>query len=352
MSSGRDTRGDPLKKMSARMHLRGHPPLLPLARRASPEPHRHAGRGSLRHRESHQRLRRIRRRLLRQDRARLRGRGQGPPSAGVLRRKAINDFVGEARKALQLEGCPNTVGVLVCGVKPFPFIVMTFVSGGALSERVRQLREEIQSGDGNAVRQRARKIPIDFAYRVLVDIASALKVAHEKGIVHRDLKPGNALIRRDSEGRETVLVSDWGIAIARREGRKVGALRGGRDPRPHAHPAPTRPALAGHAPSRHDQPGAARVLQGQHRRALQAHGGHLPVRDPRVRGRHRGVPLLLAGRHPHPGGELGVLAPAALPGGRRRAGPPEAVPDRPRDALEPRLHPAKTAGEGGHALPR
>ena len=137
--------------------------------------------------------------------------------------KAINDFVGEARKALQLEGCPNTVGVLVCGVKPFPFIVMTFVSGGALSERVRQLREEIQSGDGNAVRQRARKIPIDFAYRVLVDIASALKVAHEKGIVHRDLKPGNALIRRDSEGRETVLVSDWGIAIARREGRKTGA---------------------------------------------------------------------------------------------------------------------------------
>ena len=137
--------------------------------------------------------------------------------------KAINDFVGEARKALQLEGCPNTVGVLVCGVKPFPFIVMTFVSGGALSERVRQLREEIQSGDGNAVRQRSRKIPIDFAYRVLVDIASALKVAHEKGIVHRDLKPGNALIRRDSEGRETVLVSDWGIAIARREGRSPGA---------------------------------------------------------------------------------------------------------------------------------
>ena len=137
--------------------------------------------------------------------------------------KAVNDFVGEARKALQLEGCPNTVGVLVCGVKPFPFIVMTFVSGGALSERVRQLREEIQSGDGNAVRKRSKKIPIDFAYRVLVDIASALKVAHEKGIVHRDLKPGNALIRRDSEGRETVLVSDWGIAIARREGRKTGA---------------------------------------------------------------------------------------------------------------------------------
>ena len=47
-----------------------------------------------------------------------------------------------------------------------------------------------------------------MALDVAIQIASALKAAHEAGIVHRDIKPENVMVRPDG----LVKVLDFGIA--------------------------------------------------------------------------------------------------------------------------------------------
>jgi serine/threonine protein kinase len=48
----------------------------------------------------------------------------------------------------------------------------------------------------------------DTATRIILDVLSGLKYAHEKGIIHRDIKPSNILL--DANGRAKI--SDWEIA--------------------------------------------------------------------------------------------------------------------------------------------
>lgn len=72
-----------------------------------------------------------------------------------------------------------------------PFIVMRYMSGGSLSEK-------LQKG----------AFPIHMAAQIIDRLAPALDAAHSKGIVHRDLKPGNILF--DQYGN--AFLSDFGIA--------------------------------------------------------------------------------------------------------------------------------------------
>jgi eukaryotic-like serine/threonine-protein kinase len=73
-----------------------------------------------------------------------------------------------------------------------PFMVLEFLSGGTLEER-------LVPGE---------PYPDDETERIARELASGLAHAHDRGLVHRDLKPANVLF--DEEGR--VKIADFGIA--------------------------------------------------------------------------------------------------------------------------------------------
>jgi serine/threonine protein kinase len=72
-----------------------------------------------------------------------------------------------------------------------PYIVMRYMSGGSMSERIAQ-----------------GAIPIEETVQLFNRLAPALDAAHAKGVIHRDLKPGNILY--DQYGN--AFLSDFGIA--------------------------------------------------------------------------------------------------------------------------------------------
>jgi tetratricopeptide (TPR) repeat protein len=103
-------------------------------------------------------------------------------------------FTREALAAARLSGRPNVVMIFDVGEwDDRPFIVMEYLSGGSLEERLRTGR-----------------VPTGQALAWLEQAAAALDAAHAEGVVHRDVKPGNLLLDRD----DNVHVADFGIASA------------------------------------------------------------------------------------------------------------------------------------------
>lgn len=76
------------------------------------------------------------------------------------------------------------------------YIVMEFVSGGTLKNR---LEEVSRSGS---------RMPLTESTQLVMEVAGALAYAHSQGMVHRDIKPGNIML---SETGHAVL-TDFGIA--------------------------------------------------------------------------------------------------------------------------------------------
>jgi eukaryotic-like serine/threonine-protein kinase len=77
-----------------------------------------------------------------------------------------------------------------------PFISMELLHGESLAQ---------------ALTRRGR-LPAARALQVLLPIADALAVAHQRGIVHRDLKPDNVFLARLADGRVQPKVLDFGVA--------------------------------------------------------------------------------------------------------------------------------------------
>jgi hypothetical protein len=90
---------------------------------------------------------------------------------------------------------PNVVAVYSVGElgNGIPYLVMQYVEGRSMSERLTQ--------EG--------PLEVNEAKAIMGQVASALAAAHAKGVVHRDIKAAN-ILWDDAAGR--ALVSDFGIA--------------------------------------------------------------------------------------------------------------------------------------------
>jgi tRNA A-37 threonylcarbamoyl transferase component Bud32 len=106
-------------------------------------------------------------------------------------------FVKEARALAQLSH-PNIVAVYDVGeVDDSPFIVMEYLPGGSMKQRIEQAGP-LATGD---------------AVRIAVEVANGLAFAHSKGIIHADLKPANILF----DANDAAKICDFGIARAPQE---------------------------------------------------------------------------------------------------------------------------------------
>jgi len=105
-------------------------------------------------------------------------------------------FQREARIASQLHD-PHIVVVHDFGIDSAlgPFLVMEFLQG-------QSLRERLQQGP----------LPVKAALQLSAQLVLALIHAHDKGIVHRDIKPDNIFLLNVSGVRLHVRVLDFGIA--------------------------------------------------------------------------------------------------------------------------------------------
>ncbi|HSB38595.1 MAG TPA: protein kinase [Gaiellaceae bacterium] len=104
-------------------------------------------------------------------------------------------FKREALAAARISGDPGAITIFDVGEwEHRPFIVMEYLAGGSLEQRLR--REGAQ--------------PPSRALAWLEQAATALDAAHGHGIVHRDVKPANLLLNDRGEVR----VADFGIASA------------------------------------------------------------------------------------------------------------------------------------------
>jgi len=121
-----------------------------------------------------------------------------PVAIKLMNREIASDsdqlerFRREARAVAQLSH-PHIVGVIDYGEdQGRPYIVLEYVEGETLKERIRRNGE----------------LDVSEAVAYAIEIARALGAAHARHIVHRDVKPQNVLI--DEEG--SAKVTDFGIA--------------------------------------------------------------------------------------------------------------------------------------------
>jgi formylglycine-generating enzyme required for sulfatase activity/acetyl esterase/lipase len=104
-------------------------------------------------------------------------------------------FLREARASAAVRH-ENVIAIHAIEEQPIPFLVMDFIAGETLQQRL------------------DRTGPLDVAEVLCLgrQIALGLAAAHEKGLIHRDIKPSNILLGSGIE--EAVKITDFGLARA------------------------------------------------------------------------------------------------------------------------------------------
>jgi len=86
---------------------------------------------------------------------------------------------------------PNIVAIYDIGrYRNLNYIAMDYLPNGSLHEKI------------------SEGIDLSSALRIMIEMATALEVAHKKGYIHRDMKPENILFRSDG----TAVLTDFGVA--------------------------------------------------------------------------------------------------------------------------------------------
>jgi len=104
-------------------------------------------------------------------------------------------FLVEAKAAGRLLH-PGIVTVFDVGEEPGtsdPYIVMEYIEGRTL--------RDLLAGE-------TKRLPLERALEITIEIAEALDYAHAQGVVHRDIKPANILITKEGQAK----IGDFGIA--------------------------------------------------------------------------------------------------------------------------------------------
>jgi serine/threonine protein kinase len=104
-------------------------------------------------------------------------------------------FLREARSAAQVHH-ENVVQIHATEESPLPYLVMEFIPGETLQDRL----------------DRAGPLEVPEVLRVGRQVAEGLAAAHAVGLIHRDIKPSNILI--DSGPQQQVKITDFGLARA------------------------------------------------------------------------------------------------------------------------------------------
>ena len=129
----------------------------------------------------------------------------------VLHAHLARDSEMTERFRREAEAAARLVHPFICPVLDFGelgetvYIVMPYLGGGSLADRVQRERNVAPRATAGAAAQ----------------VAVALDHAHQRGVVHRDVKPDNILFDEDGNA----LITDFGIATARFHGRLTASGR-------------------------------------------------------------------------------------------------------------------------------
>ena len=104
-------------------------------------------------------------------------------------------FLREARSSAQVRH-ENVVQVYAVEEQPLPYLVMEFIPGETLQQRL----------------DRTGPLDVPEVLRIGRQIAEGLAAAHAQGLIHRDIKPANILIEAGPAHR--VKITDFGLARA------------------------------------------------------------------------------------------------------------------------------------------
>ncbi len=101
-------------------------------------------------------------------------------------------FLREARATAALNH-ENVVRIHAIESRPLPFLVMEFIDGETLQQKI----------------NRTGPLDIPEVFRIALQMSDGLMAAHQKGLIHRDIKPANILI---DKGTGLLKLTDFGLA--------------------------------------------------------------------------------------------------------------------------------------------
>lgn len=101
-------------------------------------------------------------------------------------------FLREARATAAIRH-ENVIGIHTVEEQPLPFLVMEYIAGETLQQRL----------------DRTGPLDVREVLRIGKQIASGLAAAHDMKLIHRDIKPGNILLE---DGTAQLKVTDFGLA--------------------------------------------------------------------------------------------------------------------------------------------